>query len=165
MIELIKKTREYLDYVEQHYNNVQKAWQILQDKCKDMRFIYDDFVFGCIDANIKRHDESKLSVEEFVQYRQFFYPVLGEKKNRTLFTSAWANHLNKNLHHWQSWTSQDFKDPYSAEIYLVENICDWMAMGFEKGDNAKEYYESNKDSINMPDWAVKFMYEVFERIY
>ena len=26
MQELIQKTREYLDYVERHYNNVQKAW-------------------------------------------------------------------------------------------------------------------------------------------
>ena len=43
--EIIQKTREYLDYLEEHYNNVQKAWKIIQDKCKDMPFIYDDFQF------------------------------------------------------------------------------------------------------------------------
>ena len=34
MQELIQKTREYLDYVERHYNNVQKAWAELNEKCK-----------------------------------------------------------------------------------------------------------------------------------
>lgn len=38
----IRKTREYLDYNEEHYNNVQKDWVLIQDKCKDMRFIYDE---------------------------------------------------------------------------------------------------------------------------
>jgi len=38
MLERIKKTREYLDYIEEHYMNVQKAWKELQQKCKEMRF-------------------------------------------------------------------------------------------------------------------------------
>ena len=38
MLELLAKTREYLDYVERHYNNVQKAWKELNEKCKNNGF-------------------------------------------------------------------------------------------------------------------------------
>lgn len=34
MIEKIKKFREYLDYIEEHYNNVQKAWALINEKCR-----------------------------------------------------------------------------------------------------------------------------------
>ena len=32
-------------------------------------------------------------------------------------------------------------------------------------DVTKDYYEKNKDKINIPDWAVELMYEIFECIY
>jgi len=80
MIEKIKKFREYLDYIERHYNNVQKAWELIQEKCKDFNFIYDDNLFFELDGDIKNHDLSKLSSNEFTQYRQFFFPCEGEKK-------------------------------------------------------------------------------------
>ena len=48
---------------------------------------------------------------------------------------------------------------------LLENIVDWMAMGYEFGDTAKEYYEKMKDEINFPDWAIKLMYEIFDCVY
>ena len=84
MQELIQKTREYLDYVERHYNNVQKAWAELNEKCKGKGFnwLYDDFIWNNINENIKHHDESKLSRYEFVQYRQFFYPTSYEQKDK-----------------------------------------------------------------------------------
>ena len=34
MEEEIKKTKEYLDYLQEHYDNVQKAWDIIQCKCQ-----------------------------------------------------------------------------------------------------------------------------------
>lgn len=165
MKEKIQKFREYLDYVERHYDNVQKAWKEVQDKCSDMRFIHDDYVFGCIDRHVKCHDLSKLSQEEFTQYRQFFYPTKGEVKDKELMNQGWQNHLLKNDHHWQTWTTKDYFSPYAQEIYLVENIIDWMAMGYEFGDTAKDYYEKNKESIKLPDWAIELMYKIFYRVY
>ena len=81
---------EYLDYIEEHYNNVQEAWKIINDKCqnKGFRFIYDDFVWHTIDSEVKAHDLSKLSPEEFTQYRQFFFPCDGEEKDEALFKKA-----------------------------------------------------------------------------
>lgn len=165
MKEKIVKFREYLDYVERHYDNVQKAWGVVQEKCKDMKFIYDDSVFWCLDAAIKKHDESKLSKEEFFAYRNYFYPTKDEIKDKAAFNSAWENHLKHNDHHWQKWT-RDFKDKHclAAELCLVHNIVDWMAMGYEFNDTAQEYYESNKEKINLPDWAIELMYIIFEKI-
>jgi hypothetical protein len=82
MIEKINKFREYLDYIEEHYNNVQKAWKLINEKCqnKNFRFISDDFVWHTIDSEVKQHDMSKLSEQEFTQYRQFFFPSKEEEK-------------------------------------------------------------------------------------
>ncbi|MGB1216722.1 MAG: hypothetical protein ACPG5P_02540 [Saprospiraceae bacterium] len=52
-----------------------------------------------------------------------------------------------------------------ADVFLVENIVDWVAMGFEFNDTALSYYEKNKDKIDLPNWAVKEMYKIFDCIY
>lgn len=163
MKELIQKTREYLDYIERHYNNVQKAWQELNNKCKNKGFnwIYDDAIWHTINFNIKNHDLSKLGINEFVQYRQYFYPTSSEVKDKDLMNKAWEHHLSNNYHHWQNWTNTY---PCSIE-FLIENICDWIAMGYEFGDTAKEYYENNIEKINLPEWAIKEMYLIFDIIY
>jgi hypothetical protein len=43
-------------------------------------------------------------------------------------------------------------------------VIDWMAMGYKFGDTAQQYYEKNKEKIKLPGYAVKFMYEIFNRI-
>lgn len=42
-LSIIEKTQEYLDYVKEHILNVEKAFKVVEEKCSDMRFIYDDF--------------------------------------------------------------------------------------------------------------------------
>lgn len=162
MLETIKKTREYLDYIEEHYNNVQKAWGIIQEKCKDMNFIYDDFLYFTLNEEIKNHDISKLSKEEFVQYRESFYPINDEEKAKSDMQSAWEHHKLNNSHHWENWSIS--KNTVSMTLDSVHNIVDWMAMGFKFGDTAQEFHEKNKDNMNIPDWAENFMYQIFERI-
>lgn len=163
MIEQINKFREYLDYVERHYNNVHKAWKLINDKCSGKGFAWmdDQYIWNIIDLNIKLHDLSKLSAEEFTQYRRNFFPTQYESKDSVQFKRAWEHHKRTNPHHWQNWTKYY---PNSIE-YLIENIVDWVAMGFEFNDTAKAYYEKNSDEIDLPDWAVKEMYRIFECIY
>lgn len=166
MIEKIQKFREYLDYIEEHYNNVQKAWALINEKCqnKGFRFISDDFVWHTIDAEVKNHDISKLSEEEFTQYRQYFFPCENEVKDGLLFAKAWEHHKQENEHHWQTWTVKHEGNPY-ADAFLVMNVVDWVAMGFKFGPTAKEYYEENKDGIDLPEWAIELMYKIFDCIY
>lgn len=166
MIEEIKKFREYLDYIEDHYNNVQKAWKLINDKCqgKGFHWIYDDNLWFAIDGEVKHHDLSKLSENEFTQYRQFFFPTIKEQKNKELFKTAWEHHKINNDHHWETWTQYGFGKA-KQELALIHNIIDWVAMGFKFNDTAKDYYEKNKEEIKLPKWAIKLMYQIFECIY
>ena len=161
-LEVIVKTREYLDYIEEHILNVQSAWLELQEKCKDMRFISDDFVYFSIDNAVQSHDISKLSEHEFIQYRRAFYPTKTEPKYD--MGDAWEHHKKENPHHWENWTTIISDDPYVWEINCVHMVIDWMAMGYKFGDTAKIYYENNKDRIEIPDYAESFIYEIFKRI-
>ena len=157
---LINKTREYLDYVQEHYNNVQRAWKVVKDKCSDMRVVWDGWFFHILNCEIKYHDASKLSAEEFTQYRDAFFPV-AEKKP---LGNAWEHHKKCNDHHWETWTNKKYAKPIEWQIHCTHMVIDWMAMGYKFGDTAQEFYEKNKDKIKIPDYAVKFIYEIFDRI-
>lgn len=137
----------------------------MQDKCKDMRFIWDDFYFWSTDAGVKSHDISKLSEAEFVQYRRCFYPTEEEsKEGKVDLGSAWEHHKAENYHHWENWTSIKDPTPNEWEVHCVQMVVDWMAMGYKFGDTAQKYYESNKEEIKLPNYAIRFIYEIFERI-
>lgn len=164
-LELINKTREYLDYLEEHINNVQKAWQELKTKCKDMPFIYDDYYYHWLNNEIYKHDTSKFSPEEFVQYRQSFYHTDYDPINyRLQFEEAWEHHKKHNRHHWENWTTKSYHDPNAWVVDCAHMVIDWMAMGYKFNDTAQKYYEKNKDKIKLPDYAEKFIYKIFERL-
>lgn len=173
----IKEIRKYADYVEKHINNINKAWANVQTKCKSFRFISDDYVFFTIDGLIKTHDASKLSAEEFIPYADWFYGDYGknwdsfdtvheEEHNRIklAFDNAWKHHLENNMHHWQSWGSKEFYNPYEAEIHCVCMLCDWIAMSYEFGDTASDYYSKNKHKIILPEWADSFIISVLNTV-
>lgn len=162
--DLIKKTREYINYIEEHVENVRKAWEELKIKCKDMSFICDDYRYFSIEDLVDRHDASKLSEEEFVRYRKYFYPTKEEEETKRSLSKAFEHHKKENDHHWQTWTEKEYYNPYSKEIFCVEMILDWMAMGYKFGDTSKEYYEKNKDKIYLPDWSINFIYEIFDKL-
>lgn len=162
-LKYINKIREYCDYVEEHLNNIAKAWTLVQESCEDMIFISDEFLFTVIDELVNDHDLSKVSHEEFIPYVRNFFPV-GEADNE-LFAAAWKNHQDCNPHHWQNWTQKE--DEYDDEwkCHAVCMVIDWIAMGTKFDDNAQEYFEKNQDSIKISDEAVEFIYEIFERVY
>lgn len=164
-LKYIKKTREYLDYLEEHIKNVEKAWNVLKGKCTDMRFIYDDFVYHSVDKEIELHDLSKLSEWEFVQYRQAFFPI--ETEGKYDMSEAWEHHKEENPHHWETWTrlnDENPNDPYTWEINCVHMVVDWMAMGYRFGDTAQKYYEANKNKIDLPEYAISLIYDIFKRL-
>ena len=161
---LIKSTREYLNYLEEHLLNVRKAWSILQSRCKHMRFVYEDFFYNTIGTMIEDHDLSKFGPYEFTQYRDKFFPTgtvdVGTINDR--FAGAWEHHKKHNPHHWENWTVRDTYYPHEWEMHCVCMVADWMAMGMKFGDTAEEYYRNNQDKISLPDYAVDFVNEIFE---
>lgn len=162
-LEVIEKTQEYLNYVKEHVLNVRKAWGEVQDKCKDMRFMYDDFYYFSIHDSVDFHDISKLSEFEFVQYRRAFYPAKDEPKYN--MDEAWEHHKKYNPHHWENWTTIKPRFDADWEVHCVHMVIDWIAMGYKFGDTARDFYEKNKEKINIPDYAVRFINEIFDRVY
>lgn len=43
--EYIKQTREYCDYLEEHFNNIAKAFEEVTKACKQLNFFIDDYNF------------------------------------------------------------------------------------------------------------------------
>lgn len=171
-LEEIRVTRNYLDYLQEHIINVHKAWQIVQEKCKDLSIVYDDFKYNSLDEEVRSHDLSKLSKEEFFAYRRKFFPTDIEvqqdeqelKEIEKDFDKAWRHHYENNDHHWEKWKTSSYSHPYAHEIHCAHMVIDWMAMGMKFGDT-REYYDKNKDKIDLPEWADKFVNEIFDRVY
>ncbi len=163
----IKKTREYLDYLEEHIENVRKAFSEISDKCRDMFWVSDDYQWHTFRYEVTCHDLSKLSEHEFIQYRKAFYPVEGEffpvkdeffpvkDEPKYSMNEAWEHHKSKNTHHHE--TVKGYMD-------VVHMVIDWTAMGYKFGDTAQQYYEKNKDKISLSEEHEEFMYDIFSRL-
>ena len=149
----IQKSREYLDYIEEHYNNVQKAFEVSKIKWKELPIIYDDWKFNRLKSLVEFHDDSKLSEHEFVQYRKYFFPTEYEEYYANSsqgvpakafakkgFDYAWEHHKSNNYHHWQSLQDHMFYE----ELYVAEMVLDWIAMGYKFNNTAIEQYEKEK---------------------
>ncbi len=163
----IEKTREYLDYIETHVLNVQKAWAEIQEKCNDMFFIQDDSYYESIGMEVQKHDLSKLSEYELVGYRKFFYPTSEESEFNSSYdiSRAWEHHKESNRHHWENWTLAYARHEKKERcIHCVHMVIDWVAMGYHSKNTAQAYYEKNKQTINIPNDAIKLIYEIFERL-
>ena len=105
---------------------------------------------------IKHHDESKWSEDEFDAYRANYNPINDQEKidNEANFQAAWYNHFQNNPHHWQHWLNEKgelepLKGKDEVKKAYIEMICDWQAMGYVFGDTAYQYYNQNKDTIKL----------------
>ena len=150
--------RAYCDYVEEHLRNVGKAWEILQAALAADKVIWDDFDFWMTQTQIEKHDLSKMDYEEFVQYAEHFK---GTSLNKADFDAAWKHHKENNPHHWQTWTQGAESFPGETKCHVVCMVADWMAMGVAFGDTAESYYEHDKSKMNLPEWAVEYIYRIF----
>lgn len=158
----IQKTREYLDYLERHYNNVQRAWGIVKVALHGQPVIFDNFRYFEVQDELKEHDLSKLSSAEFMQYRRKFFPTdqenhkeLADKTIDEDFAAAWSHHKEENHHHWETWTrSLTNRHPYYEEWACTQMLCDWVAMSIEfKEVSPRAYYEKIKKTVKLPKWA------------
>ena len=154
-LDYIAATREYLDYLESHLQNVALAFENISNACDGMAWVGDDETWHNIKFEISRHDLSKFSKDEFTQYRAKFFGVPEETVGEADFLAAWEHHKENNHHHW---------DTAESECDIVHMIVDWTAMSYEFEGTAQSYYEEHKNEIDVsPEW-IPFMYEVFEAI-
>ena len=177
--ELVNNTRKYLDYVENHYDNVQKAFKEFTRRLsspkgykKYEKFVwhtkyYDAWAYAILECIIKNHDLSKLGKEEFTAYRDNFYPLSEESKeaNKEGFDKAWEHHKEKNAHHWQSRVGKEFNNymGFERDYYAIENAMDWIAMAYAFNENPiNTYYLKNKDKMQLSENDIYVIETVFE---
>lgn len=158
------KRQEYREYIQEHKENVMRAWKVMQERCKDEYFICDDWKFFHLDAWVKRHDDSKYSREEFEAYRRWFSPTKREKKRKeryaAKFQEALSHHYENNPHHWQYWIGKPTKGYMGClekTLFHVEMVLDWTAMGYKFGDTALQYYKKHKGEIQISPDKVEFV--------
>ena len=159
----IKATRDYVDYVENHYKNVQKAFaeftrriEKALEKGKYHNFVcetklYEDWFYNTLKAIIEAHDITKLGKEEFTAYRDNFYPLSEKSKqaNKEEFDKAWEHHKQKNNHHWQSRVGKTF---YECDYLAIENAMDWIAMAYAFNETPiNKYYLENKHKMQLSE--------------
>jgi len=150
----------YINYYLNHTYNVVLAWKDIRMPLIENKVI-DEFEFNKINEQIIWHDNSKISKEEFNAYGVKFFPLSTTEKNQEEFKKAWEHHKENNLHHHQS--LKDYNGPY-RKCYLIEMICDWIAMGWETGNLAQDYYQNNKEKIDLDGEDKKIIECIFELI-
>ena len=152
--EYLKQTRAYCDYLEEHFNNIARAFDEVYSKCKHLPFFADDYNYHTLYNQVEYHDLSKFMAEEFTQYRNQFFPAQGvptiEKANA--FTLAWIHHYSSNRHHWESAVN---------DIDVMHMIIDWTAMSYKFGGTAQSYYEANQHKIKLNSNLIEFMHTIF----
>ena len=172
IITIKKQETAYTEYIDNHRQNVEKAWNKIKsnNECMDLitKYLNTDreAAISLIDDLVKNHDLSKYKEFEFDAYRKEFYPISPEEKetNKSTFDAAWKHHYHNNLHHWNWWYEtgkmNEMKFPY-----VVEMICDWEAMGYKFGNTSKQFYEEKRKEIQLGDMQRRFAEELMNTIY
>jgi len=154
----IDSTRKYLDYLEEHLVNVAVAFSELSEACDGKEYwVGDDCTWHTLHHEVTNHDLSKLSKNEFTQYRDNFFPVCDKDKKNSGFVDAWENHKQENHHHHE--TATNYND-------LVHMVVDWVAMSYKFKDNPRKFYEETKLTMgdNITPEFNKFISRQFDHL-
>ena len=167
-----RKEKEYRQYINQHKKDIIRAYYEMLN-CKDLEWIMkDNQIMQPLWFRILEHDDSKFDKEEFNAYRKNFFPIDKKEKedNEDNFRDAVKHHIELNDHHWQhriSWKNEDFN--INTELACLENIADWLAVGYRKHNRPYEYYEKQKNKITLPERQIQFIekciYQGIDRQY
>lgn len=163
-----KNGKLYKQYIKQHKDNVLKAFDEMNENFI-IRQIVSPELLDKLYARALIHDDSKYSDEEFDAYRKNFFPINQQEKenNKKDFDKAWEHHWQNNSHHWQHRQyKQSFNKNNDEEVLdVLENVLDWMAMGYQFNDRPYQYYNNNKEHIILNDDERKYLeYIIFEAI-
>lgn len=160
-IRIKRKEKEYIRYIVDHKNRVMDAFvEVLG--CPSLSYLWEDLDFyNDLVDKITCHDDSKFSIAEYDAYRKKFYPIKEEFCTQEEFDKAWKHHLTLNDHHWESRAAANHKIlTREDKLAILENVCDWLAMGYNFGDRPCQYYDKVKEEIisgGLPNQDRKFL--------
>lgn len=160
-----KKEEEYLNYINEHRNNVKIAFNNLFisrinefESLNSNLFTFDELKSAVEELSkerIENHDLSKYSEEEFEPYRAKYYATEKElsgltDEDKQLIDNnadiAYEHHYKNNPHHPKYWIDDKTKKPTDMDILsIVEMICDWEAMSIKFGSSTLDWYNNKAD--------------------
>ena len=149
--ELQQKRQEYTEYIYEHKRFVENAFFYFKT-CR-LNILSGDEM-ETLSYEIKNHDISKFSKEEFEAYRKHFFPCSFEKSEdfKEEFDIAKKHHYLVNDHH-----PQNPSRKYGLnKIACIHNILDWIAMSYKFKDNVWDFYQHSN---------IKFKLNRDERAY
>lgn len=164
--------RAYEEYILQHKQNVKDAWNYLQIEFPNYPFVTDKYINYYITKLVDKHDDSKYEDIEFEPYRKFFYPT-AEDTNKDIiqkeYDKAWVHHYSNNPHHWEYWVEFDKNKEreclrFIREAFLIERICDWMAMSKYNHNKVIDWYNDNIGTMYLPDDDRKFIEDIIFKL-
>lgn len=151
----------YLEHYFTHTYFCVLAWKAIRKELLDTKVITEEEL-SFINHLIAWHDNSKISDEEFHPYAAFFYPgSKDDPKIREDFLEALKHHKANNIHHFETLANYKGSD---WKCYVIELICDYIAMGWEMNNYLFEYYSLNRDKINLPSLYKEYLESVLEII-
>jgi hypothetical protein len=165
-LEKISTIIDNLIYLEKHLLNIQRAFDIVVDVLSDEPTIYHDHTFFSLMEDVKFHDMSKFSKDEFIQYTDWFFGENGiksnnpDEKNKSSFLCALDNHYKKNPHHWQNWSLNEA----DKEINIIHMLIDWIAVQMEFGGNVRNFYLKNKKVMNLSIDDTVFLERLIDKL-
>jgi len=168
----IQQRKKYTAYVMEHKRNILKAYYEMLE-CKDLEWIMKDpEILEKLWFRALEHDDSKLEKIEFEPYRIHHFPIneCEKRNNRQAYRNAYEHHKKINDHHWQhriNWKDEDFN--INTELACLENVMDWLAVGYKFNNRPYEYYDKHKNIIKLPkkqkDFIEKCIYQGIDKKY
>lgn len=168
-------SEEYTMYINNHIRNVQNVYYMAEDAFK---VVFPEVYQKKSEVikllqNLNIHDRSKFDPLEFYYYAARFFPVEGtdpkSKKVKDNFNIAWLHHVHYNPHHPAYWTLvENGKIEYfnMPDIYIIEMLCDWMAMSKYYNSTTLEYWKSESaQKLPMRDYTKSKVNEFMEWMY
>ena len=178
--EIIVKKAEYSRYISEHIVNVLDAYKeyflpyYTENKdipCTTVATPEFHNAIYKLGSHIVEHDQSKWSESEYDAYRMNFYPTILERETpnwdilvKEKFDKAWEHHYTHNPHHPEYWV----KDTGIAEDmpldYIVEMICDWLAMSKKFNNDIHEWYKDHGIKKNYSPTTKEILEDILENV-
>ena len=164
-------SKEYNEYLSKHVGAVHKAAAWMADNLAIVQGMTDEEKFAFWKA-VRKHDDSKWCMREYVGYDACFYGEADEDA----FNRAWLHHIHNNPHHWQHWLLMNddgkYREPDKViplempEVCALEMVADWWSFSWRSGDLSEVFgwYEDHKDDMILHPKTREFVESVLSEI-
>ena len=168
-------SKAYDEYLEDHIENVKKAFNWMIDQgVLDFLDLNDDEIMKYLKV-IYNHDNTKYWADEYEAYDRYFYP--DEYEDNPPFSQrveeyhrAWLEHIHRNPHHWQHWVLINDNGFFTVlpmpEVYIIEMICDWWSFSWKKGNLYEifDWIDENSPHILLDNETTRLVEKILNRI-